>query len=70
VIVVDASVWVSRLVHNDINHQLSRQWLDEQITATRPLYSPTLLLPEVAGPSRDKLVVPDWLSARLRTSNA
>jgi predicted nucleic acid-binding protein len=49
VIVVDASVWVSGLVHTDINHRESRRWLDEQLAAPRQLYSPTLLLPEVAG---------------------
>jgi len=47
--VVDASVWVSRLVSLDIHHTLSRQWLEEQIAGGGQLVSPVLLLSEVAG---------------------
>ncbi len=30
-IVVDASVWVSRLVPQDVHHELTRQWLERYI---------------------------------------
>lgn len=48
-IVVDASVWVSRLLHGDVNHEVSRRWLSEQVGSGVPLVGPSLLLPEVAG---------------------
>jgi predicted nucleic acid-binding protein len=49
VIVVDASVWVSRLVPQDVHHAASRQWLEERAAAGRDLVAPVLLLLEVAG---------------------
>lgn len=47
--VVDASVWVSRLVPQDVHHAASRRWLDEQAAGGDLVISPTLLLAEVAG---------------------
>lgn len=47
--VVDASVWVSRLVSQDTHHAASRRWLEEQAARGDLLISPTLLLAEVAG---------------------
>ena len=47
--VVDASIWVSRLVSRDANHALSRAWLEGQITRGELLVSPAILLPEIAG---------------------
>jgi predicted nucleic acid-binding protein len=47
--VVDASVWVSRLVLQDAFHQASRRWLDEYTAGGGVLVVPVLLLPEVAG---------------------
>ena len=47
--VVDASVIVSALQPGDINHQVSRAWLDRQIDERRPLAAPYLLLSEIAG---------------------
>jgi predicted nucleic acid-binding protein len=49
VTVVDASVWVSRLVPQDVHHAASRRWLQDQAAAGDLLISPTLLLAEVAG---------------------
>jgi predicted nucleic acid-binding protein len=49
VTVVDASVWVSRLVPHDVHHAVSRRWLEEQAAEGDVLISPTLLLAEVAG---------------------
>lgn len=47
--VVDASVMVSALRPGDVNHQVSRAWLDRQINEQRPLAAPYLLLSEIAG---------------------
>jgi predicted nucleic acid-binding protein len=49
VTVVDASVWVSRLVPQDVHHAASRRWLEEQAAGGDLVISPTLLLAEVAG---------------------
>ena len=48
-IVVDASVWVSRLVVGDVAYTRVRSWLERQRAAGNELLSPSLLLPEVAG---------------------
>jgi predicted nucleic acid-binding protein len=49
VTVVDASVWVSRLVPQDVQHAASRRWFEEQAAGGDLVISPTLLLAEVAG---------------------
>ena len=48
-VVVDASVWVARLIENDEFHDLSSQWLDRQRSQGVQFISPTLLLVEVAA---------------------
>jgi predicted nucleic acid-binding protein len=47
--VVDASVWVSRLVPADVHHVASRRWLQQHFTAGNVVVAPTLLLVEIAG---------------------
>ena len=47
--VVDASVWVSRFVPNDVHHQPSYRWLEAALTRGDLLAAPALLLAEVAG---------------------
>ncbi len=47
--VVDASVWVSRFVPNDIHHQSSYHWLEVTLNSGELLAAPALLLVEVAG---------------------
>ena len=47
--VVDASVWVSRLVPQDAHHDVSRRWLAEQVMRGRPIIGPVILLAEIAG---------------------
>ena len=47
--VVDASVWVSRLVPHDVHHAASRQWLLQELADGHLLVAPVLLLAEVAG---------------------
>lgn len=49
VVVVDASVWVSRLVPQDVNHDASRLWLERYIIEGGLLVAPALLLIEVAA---------------------
>ncbi|MCL4394907.1 MAG: type II toxin-antitoxin system VapC family toxin [Chloroflexi bacterium] len=48
-VVVDASVWVSRLVLQDIHHQASRDWLEAFTACGGRVVAPALLLPEIAG---------------------
>lgn len=48
-VVVDTSVWVSRLVEGDVNHARCRVWLDNQATSGGLLIAPVLMLAEVAG---------------------
>jgi predicted nucleic acid-binding protein len=48
-IVVDASVWVSHLVAQDIHHTISRQWLTARIREGEVIVAPAILLAEVAG---------------------
>ncbi len=48
-VVVDASIWVARLIPQDEHHRRCRQWLLRQRAAGVTLVSPSLLLPEVAG---------------------
>jgi predicted nucleic acid-binding protein len=47
--VVDASVWVSRLVDGDTHHELCTSWLERQTSAGGLVIAPTLVLAEVAG---------------------
>lgn len=48
-IVVDASVWVSHLIEQDVNHVASRRWLVKTIDQGAGIAAPGLLLAEVAG---------------------
>jgi predicted nucleic acid-binding protein len=48
-IVVDASMWVSRLVPADAFHEQVKHWLDDQQAHGVEYVSPSLLLPEVGG---------------------
>ena len=48
-VVVDASLWVARLVAGDTFHQVSRDWLEKQRMGGVQFLAPSLLLVEVAG---------------------
>lgn len=48
-VVVDASVWVARLVPGDGFHQAARDWMAAPHEDNTLLISPSLLLPEVGG---------------------
>jgi predicted nucleic acid-binding protein len=47
--VVDASVWVARLVPQDLHHAASRRWIEACTARGGTLIAPLLLLAEVAG---------------------
>ena len=48
-IVVDASLWVARLVPQDVFHAAVRAWMDSRRLAETEFLAPALLLAEVAG---------------------
>lgn len=48
-VVVDASLWVARLVSGDTFHQVSRDWLERQLVGGARFLAPSFLLIEVAG---------------------
>jgi predicted nucleic acid-binding protein len=48
-VVVDASVWVSRLVPQDTHHAASRRWFEAFTARGGHVVAPVLLLPEIAG---------------------
>jgi predicted nucleic acid-binding protein len=47
--VVDASVWVSRLLPQDAEHAATRDWLERHVRDGGLTASPTLALAEVSG---------------------
>ncbi|MCC6191195.1 MAG: type II toxin-antitoxin system VapC family toxin [Anaerolineales bacterium] len=49
VVVVDASVWVSRLVTDDVFHTASRRWLAQHAQDGGQWVAPALMLAEVVG---------------------
>lgn len=48
-VVVDASVWVARLVSQDEFHEPVKRWMEEKRAEGMQFISPTLLLAEVGG---------------------
>jgi len=48
-VVVDASVWVSWLQSQDVNHHASHFWMGRYNTTQGKLVAPTILLVEVAA---------------------
>ena len=47
--VVDASVWVSALAADDVNHRQSLAWMEHHLAAGGEVLAPTLVLVEVAA---------------------
>lgn len=47
--VIDASVWVSSFVPEDVHHGISRGWLDRELEQGSPLTVPTIVFPEIGG---------------------
>lgn len=58
-VVVDASVWVSRLVPQDTHHNASRDWFDAFTARGGRVVAPVLLLPEIAGAIARRTGAPD-----------
>lgn len=48
-VVVDASVWISAFITEDVHHSLSRPWLDQWLRTDHIVVGPSLVLIEVAG---------------------
>lgn len=63
-VVVDASVWVSRIVPRDVHHEASSLWAAEYTKVGGLLIAPTLLLIEVVA-SLSRLQEPNDLSKRV-----
>jgi predicted nucleic acid-binding protein len=49
VTVIDASVWVSSFISDDVHHAASLQWIMQQSAQGVDFVIPALALPEVAG---------------------
>jgi predicted nucleic acid-binding protein len=47
--VIDASVWVSRLVSEDVFHAVVKEWMSAQRQEGAQFISPALLLAEIGG---------------------
>jgi predicted nucleic acid-binding protein len=48
-VIVDASVWVSSLITDDVHYAESRAWLESMTEDGRPMAIPSLALAEFAG---------------------
>lgn len=48
-VVVDASVWVSRLLTQDLHHRASSEWLERRVADGTGLAGPITMLAEIAG---------------------
>lgn len=48
-IVIDASVWLSFLIKQDVNHSVTRPWFVKVLVSKTPIAAPVLLLAEVGG---------------------
>ena len=57
-VVVDASVWVSRLVAEDVFHETVKQWMVEQREQNVEFVSPFLLLAEIGGAISRRIGIP------------
>lgn len=64
-VVVDASVWVSRLVPKDVHHTRSRAWFKAQADEGGLLVAPVLALAEIAGAISRRTGRPALASAAL-----
>jgi predicted nucleic acid-binding protein len=70
-VVLDASVWVSRELATDVNHQAARAWVNQHLQAGGSFVEPAWLLVEVAAAISRQVGPPEaqtalGLLARLR----
>ena len=56
-IVVDASIWVARLVSEDVFHEPVKAWMFARLEDGDQFLAPLLLLAEIGGACRDSR---DW----------
>ena len=61
--VVDASVWVARIISTDIFHSLVAEWMDGQRSSGNGFLAPSLLLSGVAGVVSRRTQSPDLASS-------
>lgn len=65
--VIDASVWVGRLVAGDIHYAPSRRWIEAYTARGGLLVAPVLLLAEVAGAISRRLGSAQWADRAVET---
>jgi predicted nucleic acid-binding protein len=58
-IVIDATVWMSFLLKQDVNHAATHPWLTGILVSKTPVVAPILLLAEVGGAMSRRLGSPD-----------
>lgn len=66
VVVVDASVWVSRLVTDDVFHAASRRWLNQHAQDGGQWVAPALMPAEVVGAISRRTGKPDLAHRALK----
>lgn len=64
-VVVDASIWVSWLVTDDVFHAASRRWFAQHAAADGQWVAPVLMLAEVVGAISRRTSKPDLASRTL-----
>ena len=57
---IDASVWISFLVQQDVNHPITQPWLTRVLTSGEIIVAPILLLSEVGGAIARRLDRSEW----------
>jgi predicted nucleic acid-binding protein len=65
-VVVDASVWVSRLVAGDVHHARCQAWFQTQSERGSLLIAPILVLAEIAGAIVRRTGQPDLADAAVK----
>lgn len=65
-VVVDASVWVSRLVAGDVHHARCRAWFQTQAEPPGLLIAPVLVLAEIAGAIARRTGQPELAEAAVK----
>ena len=58
-IVIDASVWISFLVQQDVNHVVTHSWFTKTLLNGDPIAAPVLLLAEIGGAMARRLQQPE-----------
>jgi len=64
--VVDASVWASVFLTQDVHHRAARRWLEDRLAAGEAIVSPVLLLSEAGGAIARQTKSPEAASRALK----